>query len=540
MTHRGRDVLLLVIVCVALLLTAWPFLIGMGIEVDEALAGSGIYHGMGVRYSWRIAGNEIPLMILSYLGATKVWLSAPLFAVWGPNELTLRLPTILLGGATVPLLWCLLRPLSRSAALIAAVLLATDTSYLLLTAIDYGPVAVQVFLKTAVMCLLAHWSRSHKDRLFLLAFFLIGVALWDKAIFIWNLVGMAAGAAVVFPHQTKQALTLRRIGMAVIGLCVGACPLIMYNIKHPLDTFRSNATFSFSEIPAKASVLLSTMNGSILHGFYTADDPPPRPRTPKGVVGVGSVGAWKGLLSFFRRNWTVTAFGAATLLVPIFWRTPARSAATFGIVSLLVAWIAMAGTSGAGAAAHHVVLLWPTQFIVIGAMVGELSRRHQWRSAVVAVAFALPVVNLSVTAGYYQELLHNGPGIRWTQASMTLKEFLDKAGFDRIFIVDWGVYETLALLSKGSMPLLFANEYTSKDFTTQRAAILGDIMRQSKTVFITHVPRYEQLHGVNAALESFAQRMGNRKSTIATIYDEFGRDVFLVLQFHSAAEDAQE
>ena len=109
---------------------------------------NGIYEGGAPLYSWHIAGAEIPVMILTYLGALKTWLFNAIFAIWNPSEMSLRLPTLLMGLVTIWLFWRLVRQVAgERAAWIGAALLATDTAFLLTDTIDFGFVALQHLFK---------------------------------------------------------------------------------------------------------------------------------------------------------------------------------------------------------------------------------------------------------------------------------------------------------------------------------------------------------------------------------------------------------
>src|SRR5690349_12384370 len=97
----------------------------LGIEVDEAMLGNGLYQRLAPYYSWHMSGNEIPVMLLTYLGALKTWLYNPLFAIWRPGPVSLRLPMLLVGAGTIVLFFLLLdRSIGRRAAWIGAALLA--------------------------------------------------------------------------------------------------------------------------------------------------------------------------------------------------------------------------------------------------------------------------------------------------------------------------------------------------------------------------------------------------------------------------------
>src|SRR5215469_4705157 len=105
---RWLDRFGLVCISIAFLGLALLFARRLGIEADEAMIANGIYrHGQPL-YSWKFGAYEIPVMLLSYLGALKTWLMNPYFAVWRPGPVSLRVPAILAGAATLWLFFALL------------------------------------------------------------------------------------------------------------------------------------------------------------------------------------------------------------------------------------------------------------------------------------------------------------------------------------------------------------------------------------------------------------------------------------------------
>src|SRR5215472_16940859 len=124
--------------------TAFLFVPRLGIEADEAMIANGIYGHGAPLYSWRFGSAEVPVMLISYLGALKTWIYNPYFAVWPPSAISLRLPAVLVGVVTIWLFFNLLdRVAGRQAAWIGALLLATDTTFLLIETTDFGFVALQ-------------------------------------------------------------------------------------------------------------------------------------------------------------------------------------------------------------------------------------------------------------------------------------------------------------------------------------------------------------------------------------------------------------
>ena len=87
------------------------FLAGMavipyaGIQNDEALFAAGIYSPETIRNSIRIFDHPIATMLMSYLGALKCWIYAPIFAVWQPSIYSLRVPVLVLGAGISTKVW---------------------------------------------------------------------------------------------------------------------------------------------------------------------------------------------------------------------------------------------------------------------------------------------------------------------------------------------------------------------------------------------------------------------------------------------------
>ncbi len=128
----------------------------------------------------------------------------------------------------------------------------------------------------------------------------------------------------------------------------------------------------------------------------------------------------------------------------------------FALLFLVLTWLQMFFTAGAGGAVHHVVLLWPFHLFVIAAVLSAVrARLGSWISVV--LTGLLCVSNLLVVNEYYVAVIRNGPGVRWTDAFSPLTDSLYKAKSPRIITADWGILETLNLLSEGELPVLDAS-----------------------------------------------------------------------------------
>ncbi len=517
-TYIALTALALVFMAAALL-----FVPRLGIEADEAMVGNGIYERAAPLYSWHFGENEVPVMLLSYLGALKTWLVHPWLDFWAPGRTSLRFPMIVAGAATLWLFFLLIdRIQGRRAAWIGTLLLATDPSFLLIEATDFGFVALQFCFKLAAILLLLRFHRDGSRWALAAAFFLLGLALWDKAVFLWVLLGLAVGGAVAVPGELWRDIAervgrIRNVLIAAGGMIAGALPLIVYNIARPLETLRANAKVAGEAVLGKAVILWRTLDGYVLFGFMISQEP----HTPAGIAR-----HWHQSLSLRLSDWThrpeqdlmLVALAATVIALPFLWRTGARKPMLFALAASAVTWFAMALTTGAGAAAQHVILLWPFPALAVAV---ALSRAP--RGIAVTGTAILCVSNLAVMNNYYAELIRNGPAIHWTDAIDPLNVYLQSLHADHVFIGDWGYLETLNLLSEGSLPVVSAD-------STDEAAI-QNMFAAGESVFVFHTAVFAFNPELRTRIESAAQRHGWEQQHLQTIYDQNGRPTFDVFRF---------
>jgi Dolichyl-phosphate-mannose-protein mannosyltransferase len=486
------------------ILTAVAFISRPGIEADEAIVAN------PALYSF----HHIPLMEMSYLGALKKWFYLAVFSFAKPGPVSLRLPTILFGAVAICLFFLLLdRTVGRTAAWIGALLLATDSMFVILEAIDYGPNALHFVLKLGAMLLLVRFHREGSTLALAAAFFLLGLGLWDKAIFAWVLFGIGIATLIVFPKEVWRSVTIRNLGIAAASMIVGALPLVIYNIARPLDTFRSNVHMNREPIEQKVILLERTLSGFALFGFFV--ELPPRlyeAITPwRNIPRAISLAAHDPT-----RNLTIPALCLACL--GLFSRA-SRKAVLFGLLACAGTWLPMLLTAGAGGAAHHVILLFPFQFLSIAAALAALP----WRFVAAGATVLLCAVNLAVTWEYHRLLIHSGADIRWTDALYPLEKHLERLRSPDIYTADWGFYQSLVLLSDGSMPL--------HEIDWSNIDNLRKIVSDPRAAFVAHTPQYAYMPQERAALEDAAASVGCEEVPIETIYDRNGRPTFEVFRF---------
>ncbi|MGE5571110.1 MAG: glycosyltransferase family 39 protein [Rhodospirillales bacterium] len=519
------------LLCLGFVLQGLVFIPYVGIQNDEALFSAALLEPVWIEYKVPILGHMVPVMLMSYLGTLKAWVYAPLFALWPPSPFSLRVPVLAIGAVTIWLFFLLLKETAgRRAALAGAALLAFDTTFLLTTTFDWGPVALQHLLLIAGVLLLVRFHKSGKLVCLGAGFLCLGLGLWDKAIFVWMLGGLGMGALVVFPREVFSRLTWRNLGLAVVCFLIGCGPLVAYNVTHKLKTFRGNARYSAVDVDNKLHLVRLCLEGSSLFGYIVRNEPAPAPGVP-----TSKLEEWSAALNDFagepEAGLTGVAFVLALALLPWLWTTPARKPMLFSLIFLVVTWVQMAFTEGAGGGPHHTTLLWPFPHLLIAVAFAQAAGALR-RAAIPVLAVLIAAVcgsNLLMTNRHLTQLVERGAGHVWTDAIFPLAEYLNAASPGRVYVMDWGIFDALRILSGGRLPLEIGGDQISKEsMDDEDRRILNEILSATDAVFVGHTEGNEVFEGVSEKMRRAAEAMGRRKQVLKVIHDRHGRPLFEV------------
>ncbi len=459
-----------------------------GIQNDEALFANTLFLPAFAPYTLAILHHHLPLMVFPYTGAFKTYLYWPVFRVFSSNAYSLRFPMVLAGVLTIVLFYLFTKRIAGIyAAIVAALLLATDPSFLLANTFDWGPVALQHLLLVAGCFLIARGNLRS-------GFFVFGLGLWDKSVFVWPLAGLAAGVVAAYFPEVRHALRDRRkIAQAALAFLIGASPLIVYNIQSDSQTVRSTAHFSLEHLPHKVRELNRALNGSGLFGFIAAQewegDPKPSVSTEARIatrIHDRAGDRYSNLLPF--------AVLIAALAAPFWWRSQARKPALFAIVFSVITFGFMAVTRDAGEAVHHTILLWPMPHLLVAAALAALPQ-PRWQMALASV---LVLTNLLVINQYFFQFDRYGAHGDFTDAVYPLAEDLRAAATNpgaHIYVMDWGLTETLTFLDRGKLPLFVASDpFFAPAPDPQQQAFISKIFDDPQGLFAGHVRSREVFH----------------------------------------------
>ncbi len=498
----------------------------LGVEADEAIFAGPLLQPKAWHYAIRIGHSHVALMIMSYIGTLKTLLYVPVFRIFRPGLWSLREPMLIAGAASIWLFYLLLRRLAgHGAGLAGAALLATDSLYLLTTCFDWGPVALQHLLLIGGAFLIVGFAQEPKrpgaERWLVGGCFLIGLAMWDKALAVWMISGMAVAAATVCWRPIARLATRRRAGIAALGLFLGALPLVIFNVKTHASTFTGNVKRDPGAIGYKAAMLWNTVNGQGLFGYLTDEDwQTPRPHAPGNAIERAAAGLAEAS-GDPRHSLMLYALMVALLVAPFSGRAGRRTVA-FCVIAGAIAWVQMALTANTGGSVHHTILLWPLPASIIAVSFAGASR-HLGRAGAPALAAAVAVLavsNLLVMDEYFAKMERNGASLAWSDAGIPLAGRLQAMRSGEVYCVDWGIEDGLRIIGRGRLPL------NDTAFGMPDASAFGP-----DHLFVGRTSALEVFQGHAASIAQMASGAGYRREDVGVIADSFGRPTFEVYRF---------
>jgi 4-amino-4-deoxy-L-arabinose transferase-like glycosyltransferase len=483
---RGRFIALiapLTAFCLACILIPYP-----GLEGDECVFGMATFGGLAREFCISIFHHQFPLMIFYYAGSLKGLVMWPILHLFGSNIWSIRLPVALAGAVTAGLTYDFAQRIAdRKVATIAAMLVATDPIFILTNTIDWGPVAVEHVLLLTVLALLVRGRLQP-------ACFVVGLAFWNKAVFVWALAGLIVGGVLAYWPAIRKQLPGPLVAVrCVLAFLLGCAPLLLYNIRRPASTMRSNVHMSFAGFGDKVTSLHYTLDGSDLFGV---------------VAGMDGVTDHTGP-RFHDLFLPALLLAVATALLHFRAQElrPARFALGFSSGFLFL--IALTRYTGV---AHHLVLMYPMPQLLVAAVLAALRPRHLGTALGVLVIGA----NLLVFDTYIVQLRRSGPFGLFTDATFGLSRTL-RDGVDHVYPIDAGLWENIFTLHEGKL------QTQALFVLSQPVAELQAALRDPQAIFVDHVPGRQYLAGSAAHLDEIAKAMGLHRIELRTIADSKGR-----------------
>lgn len=491
-----------------------------GLEYDELLFARGLLVPQAITFTI-LRHHLIPVMLMSYVGALKSWLYAPIFALFGMNTWSIRVPCILLAAATIYILARLVwRIAGWPAALFVLWLSSTDAVFAFTSTFDWGPVVLQNLLLVIGLSCAEVWQRHPRHFILFLSGMAFGLALWDKALFLWNLSAMGLLFLVLSFRNFRFWLTRAVAGTFVLGLVVGASPLILYNFSHKGQTLEDGAHFSTADVARKFQYLKSSIDGRtaiapFLEGDHTMPD---RMAHPFGRVSSRLAKRLPGNPSSWRLPFEAVLVPLALILAD----SRRRRWIVFFAGSAFLAWLQSAVTIRAGEAIHHSVLIWPLLYSAVGVSVGVIASRYS-RFGIPFIAFLVVILSargLEQMDLLYSNMIAYSPTVQWSNADAPAGAWLERSGVKTVITTDWGLDTPIRVRTANHVTVLDegwaleGHEFDNKAFAA---------CHPPACVVIGHPRARELFSGNDVELDRDLAAAGLQRSLMAQLDDSHGR-----------------
>ncbi len=530
MFSSKRRLSAVLLLCLAFLFLGLLFIPYLGMQQDEALFAVALLVPAWTVSRFTIApGFVVPLMLLSYVGALKSWFYAALLQSLSPSVYLLRVPVLLLGAVTIYLFSIFVRrTCGNRGALIAAALLATDSTYLLTSCFDWGPVVFQHFLLVSGALLFMKFFDSGRDRYLYGGSFVFGLAVWDKAVFLWTLAALLISVSLLYRDVIFRNICVKGCIVAVVVFSLGASPFLAYNLQNGWTAFVFPSPAAM-DLGNRWGILRSTLDGSSLYGYLVREE-----NAPPSAVQLTSIERCALFIETHMGEHSqspmVWLLGASIAMLPF-----RRSKTAFaGMIALTLAYTFMLLSNGGGAA-HHVVLLWPLPQFVIAAIWAEPPKWSPWNLTAVLVG-SICTLNLLNANHYLVRASQGGSGLLWTDATSRLVETIGTNPMRMTLTTDWGIAAPLLVMEKARAPVFEISDLlTAASLTAQQQQFLSEAVASPENTFVGHTDGNELLSGVNAKLQAFAQSGGYTKANVRRVCDRHGRPIYEVFGFVAAA-----
>jgi 4-amino-4-deoxy-L-arabinose transferase-like glycosyltransferase len=519
-----------------------------GLQYDEVLftnAALGDVDGTFVDWKIRVFHRTIPLMLMSYIGALKALIYAPIFRFIGMNALTARLPVVLLGLASLILTYALLRRmLGTRTALVTLILLAADPSFIFSVKLDWGPVALMMVLKAASLYLLWRWLEGGNKGFLLAGSFLLGLGVYDKITFTWYVVGLLIALPCCFWRELKSRMNWREMSLSMLAFAIGCSPLIVFNLTHWMQTFHGHGITIGrwgESLSYRYNLFCTTLGGGAVYDFvnhldvgnYTA-------LAQKGHTGGldAFLSALAGLplrSTLMPQLFVLSLMGL--LLLWLFKRLASARAIAFFLIQFAVA-VVFNYLSDEATGPHHTIMVYPIPHILIGYCLMELIRLGEARGRLIKLGLmfsscfcliALVISQVVIDARYVWSFQVKG-GVRyWSDAIYELARYADSRPDKNYLLMDWGFNSQLLLLSRGKIhkeESYFSIKDARDDEKLDR---MQSYLRLPSSLLVFHAPPFETFPLLEI-FEKSARRTGLLVNQVKTFHQRDGAPVYYIYE----------
>jgi hypothetical protein len=473
-----------------------------------------------------VAGLPLPVMHMEYAGSLKSYVLALTFGLFGCSVETMRLTVIFVGLLGLIFFVLLVKDVfDRRTAVASILFVSTDPSFILYCRQDWGPVAIAFALRMISLFCLYKWIQEKKAYQLIGAFAFIGLGLYDKANFLWFVVGLAVTAGLIAVLTKKRPpITIGQAITAAIAGLVTSAPVWVLNIYCNWPTFRTAFTYGAGgqTVAQRIAGLVATLQGTATNAWMFGDT---------AIPGVG----FKATVL-----WPLFAVAFPFLLVRGLFRPDdrLRFLALFVLIGAVGLQILMTPLL---IGPHHWVSLYPLPHLAIALLIVEVANvRVRWLqrigSAKITVVLVLIVLSFNLsTSIHHQQLARLTGGYQsWSDGIYRLADLLEKDFSGRsVQLMDWGFAPQLSLLSAGKLRLYepFWYDHSDRQYEKTLVERFCELLKNRDNVFVIHSPQATKYRYAGAAFETAVMQAGVSPRVEQVIFDLRGNELCRLLVF---------
>jgi hypothetical protein len=471
----------------------------------------------------------LPLLIFPYIGALKSWIYTPIFAVFGVSPTSIRLPVILISCGTLVLGYSLVRRILTpgwAAAFTGAC--AVHPGFVFLTRVDWGPVALMLFLKALCLVLLFKWLEGPQR----ICWSVLGVCVlgfFDKFNFIWFIVALAFSTSAIYGTEIFRKLKIVPLRVLLaIAITLVAVGLLVLWIVYPLLQRPHAQAYSgrFSQMWS----LYESMSTGGATAYLWFKSPPAIPSwTGWGVLSLTAILLVLTFVSYglhARANKNVDTrklkFCLWCLLM-------------FGII-----FVEMLLTPQAGGP-HHTIMLFPfdllSAFSAAFLLANTFPRMHRQvvllEGCVLIIWVASNLRSFEIHFSKFRDM--SSFRGRWSPHVESLAAYLNEKAknVDSIYTVDWGIGFELRALCRHSIGRKVKDSWPiflgwSPDRTEAAAGVAQVFPSEKKALYVSFVPEesvfpqaLQNFERMRVMAGNTTKRVSNVSPAIAESYQMF-------------------
>lgn len=380
--------------------------------------------------------------IFPYIGPFKALLYYPVFLLFEPSVLSVRLPILLISVSTLLIWWRVFRRLySAVPAAFLLLYIASDMAFISHSRHDWGPTVFQNFFVALASYCLVVFLQSAKLRALPVLFFVCFMGYYDKVNFLWFILAASISTLLVFPDKLFNIFMKRPVGVSAIVLLGAILCLLVYLFDIALVA-DGGVVWTFHNFQHRLNVARDTYSGlSVLKWIYLAKGLPSS-KIPELFM-------WLAPLSFV--VWMVV-FAAVKRVRAELLEIRLRLPMFASLIVVIMFFFTM--LTGAAGGSHHAMAYWPYCSVAVasglivlfdiprivvgdGIIWGNILRGGLIVSLVSVISF-----NLSLGYSFFKFLSSEPPlhGL-WSNDLRQVADYFDgySEEIECIYTGDWGI-----------------------------------------------------------------------------------------------------